>query len=282
MNSSAPGPNQFPSLPIINPEAPPRSQREKYGTLFYAACVGLVAVLALVGWFGYRMWSLRDVWANIYVLHDATKSDETRIQAAYALSHDPRVEQSQLWDLSLRRGPPELARYVLAEGIGTELVANDPQGYVSAVARSEDWPDWLRLVLARPMAYAATRGHAISRERLGELCRRNDPILRLWALYTLAMQPRPDPQTVVEIEHAVQSAGPERELAKLFLAATKADEAHRIEILDQATSWNRQHHPDASRIWQGWTIRDQRLTRDPQDQGLSAGRAATAERAGPS
>ena len=35
---------------------------------------------------------------------------DRRIQAAFSLGHDPRVEQRQLWDLSLRRGIPELAR----------------------------------------------------------------------------------------------------------------------------------------------------------------------------
>ncbi len=159
-----------------------------------------------------------------------------------------------MWDLSLRRGLPELARDILAEGIGAELVAEDPQGYVSAVARSPDWPAWLRLALARPLAYAATRGHAISRERLGELCRLADPVLRLWALYALAVQTRPDPQTVVEIEHVARSSAPEHELADSFLAAVRTDEAHRLEILDRATLWNREHHSATPRLWQGWAI----------------------------
>src|SRR5208283_1346841 len=176
MNSTEPKRSAFPSLPIINnPQAPSRSQREKYGTLFYLGILGLIVLVTLVGWFGYRVWSLRDVWAKIYVLNDAGEPEARRIQAAFSLGHDPRVEQRQLWDLSLRRGLPELARDILAEGIGPELVAEDPQGYVTAVARSPDWPDWLRLGLARPMAYAATRGHAISRERRGDLCRLGGP-----------------------------------------------------------------------------------------------------------
>jgi hypothetical protein len=256
MNSSEPKRRSFPSLPIINnPQAPPRSLREKYGTLFYLGILGLAVLLTLVGWFGYRLWSLRDVWANVYVLNDVREPDALRIQAAYSLGHDPRVEQRQLWDLSLRRGIPELARVFLAEGIGPELVAEDPQGYVTAVARSPDWPDWLRLALARPLAYAASRGHAISRERLGDLCRLHDPVLRLWALYALAVQPRPDPQTKVEIEQVAKSPAPERELADLFLAAISCDEPHRLEILDRATLWNRDHHAGTARLWQGWAIR---------------------------
>ena len=208
MNFSDPSPSKLPSLPIINPDLPARSTREKYGSLFTLGIAGLVVLVVLVGWFGYRAWAMRDVWAGIYVLHDRKEPEEKRLQAAYRLSRDARMEQSQLWELSLRRGLPDLARLVLAEGIGDDLVAEDPQGYVSAVARSPDWPGWLRLALARPMAYAATRGHAISRERLGELCRLDDPVLRLWALYTLAVQSRPDPQTVVEIEQVLPGRPP--------------------------------------------------------------------------
>ncbi len=260
MNSSEPKRSAFPSLPIINnPQAPPRSQREKYGTLFYLGILGLLVLVTLVGWFGYNVWSLRDIWAKIYVLNDAREPVERRIQAAFSLGRDPGVEQRQLWDLSLRRPLPELARAILAEGIGAELVADDPQSYVTAVARSSEWPGWLRLALARPLAYAATRGHAISRERLGELCRLGDPILRVWALYTLAVQTRPDPQTAVEIERVANSSAPEHELAALFLAAIRSDQAHRIEILDRATLWNRGHHPATARLWQGWAVQEGRL-----------------------
>ncbi len=265
MNFSDPSPSKLPSLPIINPDLPARSAREKYGSLFTLGIAGLVVLVVLVGWFGYRAWAMRDVWAGIYVLHDRKEPEEKRLQAAYRLSRDARMEQSQLWELSLRRGLPDLARLVLAEGIGDDLVAEDPQGYVSAVARSPDWPGWLRLALARPMAYAATRGHAISRERLGELCRLDDPVLRLWALYTLAVQSRPDPQTVVEIEGVARTSTPEHELAELFLDAFHSDEPHRLQILDRATSWNRDHHPETRRLWQGWSIREGTLVRSGAD-----------------
>src|SRR5271165_5643359 len=96
MNSSEPGRSPFPSLPIINnPQAPPRSQREKYGTLFYLGILGLTVLVVLVGWFGYNVWSLRDVWAKIYVLSDVREPEARRIQAAFSLGHDPRVEQRQ-------------------------------------------------------------------------------------------------------------------------------------------------------------------------------------------
>jgi hypothetical protein len=265
MNSTEPKRSSFPSLPIINnPTAPARSLRDKYGTLFYLGILGLAALISLVGWFGFRLWSLRDVGTRIYVLSDGRESDARRIQAAFSLSHDPRVEQRQLWDLSLRRDIPELARELLADGIGAELVAEDPQGYVMAVARSPNWPDWLRLALARPLAYAATRGHAISRERLGDLCRLRDPILRLWALYALAVLPSPDPQTKVEIEQVAKSPAPERELASIFLAAISSDEPHRLEALNGATLWTREHHPATDRVWDGWSIQQGALVQLPR------------------
>jgi hypothetical protein len=257
-NHTNPGSSSFPSLPILSPsEVPGRSEREKYGTLFYLGIAGLVVLVSLVTWFAYRAWTMRDVWSEIYVLHDPKVSIEKRVQAAITLSHDTRVEPNQLWDLSLNRRLPELARYALAEGIGPELVAQDPQGYVSAVARSPDWPSWLRLVLMRPLAYAATQGHSLSRERLGELCRqsdRDDQAVRLWALYALAVQTRPDPQTVVEITRVAESPGPDRELAQLLRDAVDSDETRRVALLDRATVWNREHHPDTRRLWEGWSL----------------------------
>jgi hypothetical protein len=258
----------FPSLPIVTPDLPRRSRRDKYGGLFYLGITGLIVVVTLLSWFGYRMWSLRDVWTNIYVLHDADKPEEARVQAAFDLSRDPRVEQGQLWEMSLRRGLPDLARYILGEGVGADLVAENPWDYASAVALSPEWPGWLRLVLVRPLAYAATRGHAISRELLGELCRKNDPndpIIRLWALYALAVENKPDPQTMIEIERVAGTEGPNRELAQLLLSAVHSDESKRVEILDQATLWLRTHHPEASRLWRGWTVHDRKLVHATSD-----------------
>ncbi|MFO0890394.1 MAG: hypothetical protein U0790_14780 [Isosphaeraceae bacterium] len=262
MNGSTNPENRpFPSLPILSPDSPRRSESEKYGLLFQAGIAGLVVVVLLVGWFAYRAWAMRDVWANVYLLHDRTRGEDERIRAAYALSRDPRVEQRQRWEMSLRLGLPELARCVLAEGVGPDLVARDPQAYVSAVARSADWPGWLRLALARPLAYASGEGHAISRERLAELCRLGDPILRLWALYALALQPRPDPQTVVEIERVAGEPAPEHELAAILLATIRGPESGRTTGLAEATRWDREHHPETRKVWQGWRLSGGQLLR---------------------
>lgn len=257
------GPSPFPSLPIVTPDPPARTDREKYGWLLRAAVIGLVVVVALVAWTGYRVWAMRDVWAQVYVLHDRDRSDDDRIRAAFALARDPRVEPRQRWEMALRLGLPELARCLLADGVGVELVAEDPQAYASAVARSPDWPGWLRLALTQPLALAASQGHTLSRERLGDLCRLGDPIVRLWALYTLAVQPRPDPETMREIERVSREATPEHELAAILLEAIPDSQPRRQEVLGRAVEWGRRNHPDTKRVWSGWRIEGDRLIRVP-------------------
>jgi hypothetical protein len=254
-------PRPLPSLPIVTIDPPPKSQAEKYGAALYLGLVGLAVVIALVGWFGYRVWTMRDVWRNVYVLNDGEQPEERRLQAALDLRRDPQFEPWQLWELSLHRELPDRARYLLAEGVGADLVAADPRGYASAVSRSEGWPDWLRIALARPLAYASAEGHTLSRERLAELCRLGDPQLRLWALCALAMQTRPDAEPQGEIDRIAAQDTPERELAQLFQKAIAADKAGRIAALDEATAWTRAHHPGVSRLWNGWDLRDGRIER---------------------
>ena len=72
--------------------------------------------------------------------------------------------------MSLERDLPDLARYLLAESVSAGLSRpRSPNVRVTAVARSPDWPDWLRLLLARRLTYGAGRGYAIPREALDEL-----------------------------------------------------------------------------------------------------------------
>ena len=101
----------------------------------------------MIAWFGYSAWTLRDVWAEVYALHDPKRSDAERIASALKLSQDPRVTDRQLMEICLRRDLPDRARYLLAEAVRTEAVAYDPRAYAFKVALSEDWPDWLRLFL---------------------------------------------------------------------------------------------------------------------------------------
>jgi hypothetical protein len=269
-NGSGGSPFRFPELPIINPAvpapppAPPRSQREKYGALFYLGIAGLLFVILLVGWFGYGVWSNRDIWMDVYAVHDASRPEADRIQAAFRLANNPGFADVQKLDVSLRKDPPELARYLLAESVSTEAVARDPRGYTMLVARSEGWPDWLRLVLSRRLAYGAGRGYDVPPDPLDELKRRPDPMIGLWATYALAVLPRsgPDPTMTAELEKAAKAPDASGELAALLLAALRAPEGEREDRLDDASTWLRRHHPEAAKIWQGCTIRDHRLVRE--------------------
>jgi hypothetical protein len=260
------GPVRFSELPILNPgvptsaPAPARSQREKYGGLFYLGIAGLLLMLALIGWFGYGVWSNRDIWADVYALSDRNRPESERIEAAFRLGGNPRFADEHKMELSLRKDLPDLARYLLAESVSTELVARDPRSYTMTVARSPSWPDWLRLLLSRRLAYGAGRGYDIPREPLDELKKHSDPMIGLWATYALALLARsgPDPAMVAELEEAAQSTGVRGELASRLLGAIRA-ERERESRLDEATIWLRRHHPQAAKIWQGWEVRDQQI-----------------------
>ena len=245
--------------------APARSQREKYGGLFYLGIAGIVFLIALVAWFGHGLWSNRDIWADVYTLNDAKRPESERLDAALRLARNPRLDDGPRMEMALQRGLPEPARYLLAESVSIEPVAHDPRGYTLAVARSEGWPDWLRLLLARRLAYGAGRGYAIPREALEELKRHPDPMIDLWATYSLAVLPRtgPDPALTAELEQAARAQGPAAELAGRLLDALRItdDEPQREHRLDEATGWLRRHHPQAAEIWRGWEVRDRSVAR---------------------
>jgi hypothetical protein len=252
----------FPSLPIVNPDLPRRPDREKYGAAYRLGIAGLVVVVGLVGWFAWGAWSLRSVWTNVYRVHDASRGEAERVQAAYALSRDPRVTQAQLWDIALRKPLPPLARYVVAEALTAEAAESDPREFGAAVARSEGWPVWLRLLLTRPMAYAAARGEPVPRGSLVELARNDDPATALWARYALAAGPDGDAKSRSELRRAGASGGAEQGLAALLVEALDAPrEPDRLRALDEATVWLRRHQPDAARLWDGWDVQGGRLVR---------------------
>jgi hypothetical protein len=242
-------------LPIINQAVTsPRAERAKYGGLFYLGIGGLLVLVALVAWFGYGLWTNREAFADVYVLHDSRRDLSERAQAAFRLARGGRIDDAQLMEMSLNRDLPDLARYLLAEGVSAQAVARDPRGYALAVARSPYWPAWLRLLLARPLAYGASRGYAIPREALVELAGQDDPMLRLWAFYALAARPVDHSNRRAELEKSAQSGDANGELAALLLRALDAEEPARSELLDQATIWLRHHHPAAAEIWMGSDI----------------------------
>lgn len=267
---SGDGRPRFPELPILNAgevptpvAAPARGQREKYGALFYLGIAGLVVLLALIGWFGHGLWTNRDIWADVYVLNDAKRLEDDRLDAALRLSRNPRLDDGARMEMALRKDLPPLARYLLAESVTTDLVAHDPRSYALTVARSEGWPIWLRLLLARRLAYGAGRGYAIPREALDELRRQSDPMIRLWATYALAVPPRPDPDPAMaaELEESAKVPGPTGELAARLLDAMRAAGEERERLLDETTEWLRHHHPQSADIWRGWEVRDYGVVR---------------------
>ncbi len=252
MSGLADGRNGFPKLPIIDsiPAPPqPRTERDKYGGLFYLGAGGLVLLVAMIAWFSFSVWHMRDVWAEVYALHDSKRSEAERIESAQELSRDPRVTDKQLMEICLRRDLPEQARYLLAEAVSVDAVARDPRAYALAVALSEDWPDWLRLVLSRRLAYGATRGYAIPEVGLEQLAKHRDPMIRIWADYSLAVLPGLKTGAASRLAEAARAPGDNGKLAAMLLEAKDAPLEDRERRLDEATAWMRHHHPEAARIW---------------------------------
>lgn len=255
--SPSPLPSSFPSLPIIA-QAPPQrlSTREKYGSLFYLGLVGLVVVLGLLGWFAHGVWSLRGVWSNIYALHDEARPEHERVEAAWSLSRDPSVNQRQRWDICLRKPLPPLARYVLAESLSAEAALGDPRAYALMIARSPDWPDWLRLLLTRPMAYAVIDGGEFPRVALEELRANPDRAISLWASFVLSQADPNDQGGRPALVSACQEPGWARDLACLLrdAASQRGRPVQQHALLDQATAWIRSHHPASRQVWNGRSI----------------------------
>ena len=262
-SSTEPKPPELPVLPVITLEPwEQRSRLEKYGSFFYVALAGLVLLLGMIGWFAWGVWSLREVWRDVYVLHDAGQSEEARVNAADRLAQNPDTTPRQLYDISLRRDLPDLARYLVAEALTAEAAADDPRAFALAVSRSEGWPDWLRLLHLRPLAYGSGSGEAIEPDPLRELAERPDPILRLWALYTLAESSRYNRNEDQALRSAANEDGPNAELATLLVEALDAGaDDDRLARLDEATEWVRSHHPGAVDVWSGWNRSESGLLR---------------------
>ncbi len=254
-----PGGGPFPELPILAPDPPRMSLREKFGGLYYLGIGGLVVSILLVGSFAYGLWATRDLWTAVYVLHDDGRAAPARIQAAWLVARHPAVNDRQKVDIALRKTVPDLARYIVAEGLTPEAIRADPKGYALMVARSEGWPDWLRLVLVRPLAYGVGEGYRIAWEPLDQIRAGPDPALALWATYTRAAMAPGDRPALQALEDAVRRDSPVRPLAALLVAAARAEGEGRVRKLDEATAWLRAHHPPVAAIWKGWREEGGRL-----------------------
>ena len=251
--------NSFPKLPIVTPDPPRLSLQEKYGGLYYLGLAGLAIAVSMVAIFGYGVWALRDVWSSVYVLHHDGRSEPERINAAWTIAKHPSVNDRQRSDIAFRKTLPPLARYIIAEGLTSEAIRADPKGYAVMVAKSEGWPDWLRLLMVRPMAYGVGEGYRIAWEPLDLLRENPDPAVALWATYTRAVMAPGDPSAAEALERATRQEGTVQPLARLLDGAAKADGDARVAKLDEATTWIRTHHPEAKTVWNGWAERDGKL-----------------------
>jgi hypothetical protein len=265
-----PGKPGLPGLPIVTLEPwEQRSRLEKYGSFYYLALGGLVLLVGMIGWFAWGAWSLREVWRDVYLLHDPARSEADRVEAAGRLASNPDATQRQRYDIALNRDLPDRARYLMAEALTAEAAEADPRGYALAVSRSggEGWPDWFRLLMLRPLAYGAGAGAAIEQEPLAELLGHGDPSIRLWACYTLAESNRYNARFKNQLRSQAAAGSPGDLAAILVLALDAEADADRVARLDEATQWVRDHHPGAAAVWSEGDRPEAGIEADPTDPG---------------
>ena len=254
-----PSPPKFPDLPILEPDPPRMTLREKYGALYYLGIGGLIFSVFLVGSFFYQLYQTRALWVAIYVVSDPFASDAARLEAAWAVGHSPDANDRHRLDLALRKDLPELARYMIAEGLTPEAIRSDPKEYALMAARSEGWPDWLRLLVARPMAYAVGEGYRIAWEPIDELRGRSDRAIALWMTYTRAVMEPGNAPALEELRAAAGQLGSHQGLAALLGEAAASRGPDRVRKLDAATAWLRANHPPCVAVWKGWEVVDGQL-----------------------
>jgi hypothetical protein len=257
----------FPELPIVTPDPPRATLREKYGGLYYLGVGGLVFATFLVLTFVVGVWITRELWLGVLVLHDTTKPEAERIQAAWTVAHHEATNDRQRIDIALRKELPDLARYIVAEAMTSESIQADPKAYAVMVANSEGWPPWLRLALIQPMAYGVGEGYRIAWEPLDKLRANPDPSTSLWATYTRAVMGPGDAPARDVLVQAAQKDGPARDLARLLEAAAASEGDARVARLDEATRWLRTHQPEVAPLWKGWEVVEGKLARAPSREG---------------
>jgi hypothetical protein len=254
-------PSPFPSLPIVTIDPPRKTQREKYGSFFYLGIAGLLISVSLVGWFSWQIWSLRGVWTNVYILHDESRPTEARIAAAYLLARDARVTGQQRWDIALRRPLPDMARYLVAESLTTDLVKADPAQFARVVAFSDGWPEWLRLLGLRAMAAAASEGTTFPPDPLEALAKHDAPLFACWADYIRAVSGDGDRAAASRLRKRAEGQGPEARSARELARAIEAGSFERATHLTAAARLIRTDSPEAARVWEGWVEDGDRLAR---------------------
>ena len=251
-----PGRPSFPDLPIVTPDPPRLTLREKYGSLYYLGVGGLILTVVMVATFGYGIWATRELWSAFLILADPSRPESDRAVAAWVMTHHPAANDVQRMEFAFNKELPDRVRYIIAEGLTTDAIRSDPKGYALQVAKSEGWPNWLRLVMIRPMAYGVGEGYRIAWEPLDSLRKNGDQAVALWATYTRAAMGPGDPAAAADLDSAARRPGFYQPLAMLLDAALKADGPARTRKLDEATAWLRQFHPIIAPFWKGWDVRD--------------------------
>ncbi len=260
----------FPELPILDPDPPRMTLREKYGGLYYLGIGGLIVSVGLVGTFFLGLYQTRNLWAAVYVLNDPQAQQPARLEAAWFVSRSTDSNDRWRMDFALRKDLPALARYIIAEGLTPDSIQADPKGYALSAAKSEGWPDWLRLMIARPMAYAVGQGYRIAWEPLDELRGRSDKALSLWMTYTRAVMGPGDAPSIKRLKDSAAQPGMYQDLAALLVEAYHASGSNRILKLDEATGWLRTNHPPCVEVWEGWEERDGQLNAKSVPKGPSS------------
>jgi hypothetical protein len=86
---------------------------------------------------------------------------------------------------------------------------------------------------------------------LDELEKSSDPMIRLWAEYSLAVMPGLKTNAAAKLEEAARAKDENGKLAAMLLAASNAPPDDRERRLDEASLWLRHHHPQAAKFWRG-------------------------------
>ena len=257
------GKRALPELPVLGavPATPvstsPRTTREKYGGLFWLGLAGLMVVSLWVGWFAWNLWSMSDVWRDVFVLFDEQATITERIRAGDRLAADSRITPAQVWEFVFRKDLPTLARWRLAERLGADAVRGDPRGFALATARSPNWPDWLRAQFARALAEAAVQGVTLSDAGLEEMTDHPDPVTRAFVLVALGARRDTDAGVRTDARQQLQGLAADqpaliRLVDPLRRVLEEVDQTRRLEALEEAKLWMRTGHADAAAIWEGW------------------------------
>ena len=243
----------WPSLPILNQPsqnpAPRRSQAEKYGAAWYWGIGGLCVLTGVIVAFVVGVSLNWGLWKDIYILNDAKQPVLERFHAAERIAHVRDASPQQKWDLALTRVLPDRARYVLAESLDAAILDMDAESYAKAVARSEGWPNWLRLQLVRPLAYGAER-HRLPKSELDTLRAHVDPFIALWADYAAAVS-LSDESARARLLEARNDARLHEVATHLTMAYEAEQVERRRDELDAATRLLRRRHSESWAIWKG-------------------------------